>query len=206
MTSRIQLLRALHAELDACTACPKMMGPVVHGAPVMSRVMLVGQAPGPREGSFGRPFAWTAGRTLFRWFEEALGIDEATFRARVYIAAVARCFPGKAAGGGDRRPDAQEIERCQPWLACETDLLRPELVIAVGTLAIERVLGVKAPLAELVGTTRRSRWHGRDLDVVALPHPSGASPWHKMEPGKTLLGKALRALGQHPAMRRLTER
>jgi uracil-DNA glycosylase len=206
MTSRIQLLRALHGELDACTACPKMIGPVVHGAPVMSRVMLVGQAPGPREGSFGRPFAWTAGRTMFRWFEEGLGIDEATFRARVYIAAVARCFPGKAAGGGDRRPDTQEIERCQPWLARETDLLRPELVIAVGTLAIERVLGLKAPLAELVGTTRRSRWHGRDLDVVALPHPSGASPWHKMEPGKTLLGKALRTLAQHPAMRRLTER
>jgi uracil-DNA glycosylase len=171
----------------------------------MSRVMLVGQAPGPREGSFGRPFAWTAGRTLFRWFEEALGVDEATFRARVYIAAVARCFPGKAPGGGDRRPDAQEIERCQPWLARETAILRPELVIAVGTLAIERVLGLKAPLAEVVGTARRSRWHGRDLDVVALPHPSGASPWHKMEPGKTLLGKALRTLARHPAMRPLLE-
>jgi len=63
------------------------------------------------------------------------------------------------------------------------------------------VLGEKAPLAELVGTTRRARWHGRELDVVALPHPSGASPWHKMEPGKTLLGKALKRLARHPAMR-----
>ena len=102
--------------------------------------------------------------------------------------------------------DAQEIERCQPWLARETDLLRPELVIAVGTLAIEQVLGLKAPLTELVGTARRSSWYGRDLDVVALPHPSGASPWHKMEPGKTLLGKALRTLARHPAMRPLLER
>jgi uracil-DNA glycosylase len=206
MKSRIQSLRVLHAELDACRACPKVVGPVVHGPPVVSRVMLVGQAPGPREGSFGRPFAWTAGRTLFRWFDDALGIDEATFRARVYIAAVARCFPGKAAGGGDRRPDAQEIERCQPWLAGEVAILQPELVIAVGTLAIERVLGLKAPLTELVGTARRSSWYGRDLDVVALPHPSGASPWHKMEPGKTLLGKALRTLARHPAMRPLLER
>jgi uracil-DNA glycosylase len=178
-----------------------MIGPVVHGPPVMSRVMLVGQAPGPREGSFGRPFAWTAGRTMFRWFEDALGIDEATFRARVYIAAVARCFPGKASGGGDRRPDALEIERCKPWLAAEAQLLLPDLVIAVGTLAIEQVLCVKVPLVELVGTTRRAHWHGREVDVVALPHPSGASPWHRIEPGKTLLGKALKNLARHPAMR-----
>ena len=199
--SRIQALRVLQGELAACRACPKMIGPVVHGPPVASRVMLVGQAPGPREGSFGRPFAWTAGRTMFRWFEEALGMNEETFRARVYMAAVARCFPGKAPGGGDRRPDAQEIERCRSWLERETAVLEPELVVAVGTLAIEQVVGEKAPLAEIVGTTRRARWHGREVDVVALPHPSGASPWHKMEPGKSLLAKALRTLARHPIMR-----
>ena len=143
-----------------------MIGPVVHGPPVASRVMLVGQAPGPREGAFGRPFAWTAGRTMFRWFEEALGVDEATFRARVYIAAVARCFPGKASGGGDRRPDAQETERCRSWLVREVEILQPELVIAVGTMAIEQVLGEKGPLVELVKETRRVRWHGRDVDVA----------------------------------------
>jgi uracil-DNA glycosylase len=206
MTSRVQSLRVLHGELDACRACPKMIGPVVHGPPVASRVMLVGQAPGPREGSFGRPFAWTAGRTMFRWFEDALGVDEATFRAHVYIAAVARCFPGKASGGGDRRPDAEETERCRSWLVREVEILQPELVIPVGTMAIEQVLGEKAPLADIVGTLRRARWHGRDLDVVVLPHPSGASPWHKMEPGKTLLGKALKKLARHPAMRAWTEK
>ncbi len=194
-------LRVLHAELDACRACPKMIGPVVHGPAVASRVLLVGQAPGPREGSFGRPFAWTAGRTMFRWFEESLGVDEATFRERVYMAAVARCFPGKASGGGDRRPDAEEIVRCRTWLEGEAAILRPELVVAVGTLAIDQVLGEKSPLAEVVGTVRRARWLGCDVDVVALPHPSGASPWHKIEPGKTLLGRALRLLARHPAMR-----
>src|SRR5258708_16453889 len=193
-------LRVLHGELDACRACPKMIGPVVHGPPVASRVMLIGQAPGPREGSFGRPFAWTAGRTMFRWFEQSLGMDEATFRARVYMAAVARCFPGKASGGGDRKPDAEEVARCERWLVREVAILKPELVVAVGTLAIERVLGAKAPLANIVGTTKRVRWHGRELDVIALPHPSGASPWHKVEPGKTLLATALSRLARPPTM------
>ncbi len=198
----VAALRVLQAELAACKACPKMIGPVVHGPPVKSRVMLVGQAPGPREGSFGRPFAWTAGRTMFRWFEEALGVDEATFRQRIYMAAVARCFPGKASGGGDRRPDAVEVEQCRTWLQREADVLKPELVIAVGTLAIEQVLGLKLPLAEAVASNRKARWLGHEVDVAALPHPSGASPWHKMEPGKTLLAKALKRLGRHPAMRR----
>jgi uracil-DNA glycosylase len=199
--AKVRALRLLHAELGSCARCPKMIGPVVHGPAVASRVLLLGQAPGPREGSFGRPFAWTAGRTMFRWFEDGLGVDEATFRARVYMAAVARCFPGKASGGGDRRPDAEEIDRCEAWLTREVAILQPDLVVAVGTLAIERVLGTKAPLAEVVGGRLRARWLGRDLDVVPLPHPSGASPWHKVEPGKGLLTRALRELSRHPAMR-----
>jgi len=197
---RRRALRLLHRELDACTACPRMIRPVVHGAAVPSRVILVGQAPGPREGTFGKPFAWTAGRTMFGWFERELGVDEERFRASVYIAAVARCFPGKASGGGDRRPDPEEIGRCETWLAREVAILEPELVIAVGTLAIERVTGAKSPLANIVGTTLRCPWHGRDVDVIPLPHPSGASPWHRIEPGKTMLGKALRLLAGHPAM------
>jgi uracil-DNA glycosylase len=128
-------------------------------------------------------------------------MDEATFRARIYMAAVARCFPGKAKGGGDRRPDPDEIASCRTWLEREVALLRPQLVLAVGTLAIEQVLGEKAPLAEVVGTTRRVRWLGADVDVIALPHPSGASTWHRTEPGKTLLTKALKRVAQHPAMR-----
>jgi len=138
---------------------------------------------------------------MFRWFEQSLAVDEATFRARVYMAAVARCFPGKASGGGDRKPDADEVARCEMWLVRETAILKPELIVAVGTLAIERVLGAKLPLADIVGTTKRVRWHDRELDVIALPHPSGASPWHKTEPGKTLLLKALSQLARHPTMR-----
>lgn len=199
--TRIVRLRTLHRELDACVACPNMIRPVVHGPPVASKVMLVGQAPGPREGNFGRPFAWTAGKTMFRWFEESLGLDEEAFRARVYIAAVARCFPGKASGGGDRKPDADEIGRCKTYLEREVAILQPELVLAVGQLAIGEVTGdKKSKLDALVGTVVRARWHGVDVDVVPLPHPSGASPWPRIEPGKTLLGKALARVKDHPAM------
>lgn len=208
MPSALVRLRTLHSELDGCKLCPKMIGPVVHGPPVLSRVILVGQAPGPREGSFGRPFAWTAGRTLFRWFEESMGIREDEFRERIYMAAVARCFPGKASGGGDRKPDFEEIGRCRTFLEGEVSILKPDLVLAVGSLAITEVLGKQAAgkkLDALVGRAARGRWLGAELDVVPLPHPSGASPWHKMEPGKTLLGKALALVKRHPAMREILE-
>ncbi|MDB4942227.1 MAG: hypothetical protein JWP97_1761 [Labilithrix sp.] len=195
--------------MDVCAACPKMIGPVVHGPPVLSKVFLLGQAPGPREGSFGRPFAWTAGRTMFAWFENAMGLDEQTFRERIYMAAVARCFPGKAKGGGDRKPDGEEILRCRTFLEREVKILQPELVLAVGQLAIGEVLGPLAAgkkLDALVGDQLRTRWHGVDVDVVPLPHPSGASPWPRIEPGKTLTGHALAIVKQHPAMRELLRR
>jgi len=177
-----------------------MKGPVVYGPPVASSVLLIGQAPGPREGKLGRPFAWTAGKTLFKWLERATKADEETIRKCVYFAAVARCFPGKAKEGGDRRPDAKEIGRCKPYLQREVAVLEPELVLPVGTLAIEQVLGEKVKLEDVVGHVVRTRYHGHEVDVIALPHPSGASPWHKMEPGKTLLTRALRRVRNHPAM------
>ena len=179
-----------------------MIGPVVHGPAILSPVLLVGQAPGPREGSFGKPFAWTAGKTLFRWLEEATGADEARVRERVYFAAAARCFPGKAKGGGDRRPSPEEVGRCRTYLEREVAILTPELVIPVGTLAISEVLGHTGPLSGVVGERRSVRYHGADVDVIALPHPSGASTWHRTEPGKTLLARALSTLARHGAMKK----
>ena len=78
-----------------------MYPPVVSGGPVVSRIILVGQAPGDKEPKLGRPFAWTAGKRLFRWLEEATGWDEEKSRALIYFAAVCRCFPGKKSAGGD---------------------------------------------------------------------------------------------------------
>ncbi len=194
-------LAALQASLILCRACPRVVGTPVHGLPVVSRILLVGQAPGPREASFGRPFAWTAGRTLFRWLEEATGADEATVRAGVYISAVARCFPGKAPGGGDRRPSPDEISRCHGWVSAEVALLRPRLILPVGTLAIAQVLGHQGKLVEVVGQKFRVTFAGHHADAIPLPHPSGASTWHHMQPGKALLSDALTLLARHPAVR-----
>ena len=193
-------LTLLHEELDACARCPNMIGPVVHGPPVVSRVLLIGQAPGPHEGKLGRPFAWTAGKTLFRWLEGALDLDENAVREQVYFSAVARCFPGKAKGGGDRRPDADEVERCGTFLEREVAILKPSLIVPIGGLAIDQVLGERRPLAETVGKPLRARYHGHETDVIALPHPSGASTWFKVEPGRTLLDQALRQIARHPAV------
>ena len=74
------------AALRACTRCPRMLKPVVYGRPVASRVLLVGQAPGDKEGPAGKPFAWTAGKTMFQWFS-SIGLTEEQFRSRVYMAA-----------------------------------------------------------------------------------------------------------------------
>lgn len=193
------LLRHMEA-LRACTQCTGMHRPAVVGRTVQSSLYLVGQAPGDKEPKMGRPFAWTAGRTLFRWLHEATGWNEEESRDRIYFAAVCRCFPGKKHAGGDRVPAPDEIERCSEWMVAELKLLKPSLVIAVGKLAADQFLP-PAPLTERIGKTFNVTWRGRELEVLPLPHPSGASPWHRMEPGKTLLKKALAVLGRHPAVK-----
>jgi uracil-DNA glycosylase len=181
---------------------PGFAGPPVHGPPVLSRVFLLGQAPGPHEAKFGRPFAWTAGKTLFAWMARSFGASEEQFRERVYMAAVVRAFPGKTSGGGDRVPSPAEIEASRGFLAREVEILRPRLVIPVGRLAIEQVLGRGPRLDEVVGRQIQLEYHGVAVDVVPLPHPSGASTWFKVEPGKSLLERALAQLGAHPEIRR----
>lgn len=177
-----------------------MHKPVVVGRPVASRILLVGQAPGDKEPVLGRPFAWTAGRTLFRWFSEALGWSEDETRDRVYFAAVCRCFPGKKPGGGDRVPDEEEIAACSAWLHAEVSLLEPHLVIPVGKLAISQFLGSRM-MNDTIGRSFAVECEGVKMDCIPLPHPSGASPWHRMEPGITLLRTALGLIAAHPAVR-----
>jgi uracil-DNA glycosylase len=179
-----------------------MIGPVVSGGAVVSPVMLIGQAPGVKEGPAGKPFAWTAGKTLFGWFA-SLGVGEDDFRARVYMAAVCRCFPGKGKGGGDRVPSPDEIAKCSRHLAAEIKILKPRLVIPVGKLAIAQLYPDVDKLTDVIGHARRGALAGHEFDVIALPHPSGASTWHRTEPGKTLLADALKLLGRHEAWRSL---
>ena len=186
--------------LKTCTLCPDMQLPPVTGQPVMSKILLVGQAPGDKEPKLQKPFAWTAGKTLFRWFEQSCGLSEEQFRSRVYMAAVCRCFPGKKPSGGDRVPSRDEINQCSQWLRAEMALLQPELVIPVGKLAIEQFMDYSR-LADHIGRSFRCRYAEHEFDAIPLPHPSGASPWPRLEPGKTLLAQALALIAAHPALR-----
>jgi uracil-DNA glycosylase len=188
------------AAVRACRRCPHMHAPAVVGRPAASRVVLVGQAPGDKEPKLGRPFAWTAGKTLFKWFDAGLGWTEDEVRDRIYFAAVCRCFPGKKETGGDRVPAPDEIANCAAWLEREFALLKPSLVLPVGKLAIAQFLGER-PLVETIGRKFEIEYRGRAVDCIPLPHPSGASPWHRMEPGKTLLTRALALLAKHEAIR-----
>src|SRR5687767_11713707 len=206
LASRKQLLLNQHvAGLLQCRLCPRMLPPPVSGGPILSKVMLVGQAPGVREPVLGRPFAWTAGRTLFGWFEEFCQLNETQTRAKIYFAAVCRCFPGKTAVGGDRVPAPDEIRNCSTWMNNEIDLLQPRLIIPVGKLAISQFLAFER-LNEVVGRSFRLRHNRCAFDLIPLPHPSGASPWHRVPPGVGLLRKAMRSIALHPVMQALANR
>ncbi|HEY0140907.1 MAG TPA: uracil-DNA glycosylase family protein [Thermoanaerobaculia bacterium] len=187
--------------LFACRACPHVAGTPVTGPVFGARVMLVGQAPGPREADEGRPFAWTAGKRLFQWFAEHLGLSEGEFRKRVHIGAVIRCFPGRdPKAGGDRVPDAEEIARCSRHLDVEIGLIRPELVIAVGTLAAKQLVGI-AELKQAVGRVHRAERAGHQFDVVVLPHPSGRSTWLNRPEHAALFRESLRLIREHSGLR-----
>lgn len=186
--------------LRECRQCPQMIPPVVVCAPVRSKILLIGQAPGDKEPALGRPFAWTAGKTLFKWFE-SIGLSEDAFRQQVYMAAVCRCFPGKNPKGGDRVPDATEIANCSHWLQAEIKLQQPGLVLLVGKLAISQYLEVNR-LTEVIGQRFSQQLYGVKTDLIPLPHPSGASTWHRMSPGKELLQDALELVRRHPQWQR----
>lgn len=191
------LLEKHQSQLRGCTQCVDMIQPVITGSPVDSKIISIGQAPGIKEGDFGRPFAWTAGKTLFKWFN-SIGVEEEVYRSHVYMAAVCRCFPGKNPKGGDRVPSKEEIERCLHWLKVEMDILEPELLIPIGKLAIEQLMPVKK-LVDVIGQVHRISFLGHEVDVIPLPHPSGLSTWHRMSPGKELLQEALGLIQEHKA-------
>lgn len=198
----MKTLKSIHEALQACRACPQMCGTPVHGHANNVEIMLIGQAPGPHEADRGKPFAYTAGKTLFSWLHQVSGLEEEELREKIYFAAVARCFPGKnPKGGGDREPSAEEIQNCRRFLAAEVKVLKPKVILAVGKLAISEVLGPDifrktTPLAQVIGKQFFVSYQGTAVHVIPLPHPSGISTWHKTEPGKSLLEEALKLLPQ----------
>jgi uracil-DNA glycosylase len=187
------------ARLLQCRRCSRMKSTPVSGGALLSDIMIIGQAPGPREPVLKRPFAHTAGRTLFRWFEEFCGMNEAAVRSKIYFAAVCRCFPGKNSGGTDRVPAPDEIRNCSSWMDNEIEILQPRLVIPVGRLAIMQFIEC-VKLEKVIGRRFRVERAGHRFDLIPLPHPSGSSPWHKISPGKELLRRALKLIARHSAV------
>jgi len=120
-------------------------------------------------------------------------------RSKIYFAAVCRCFPGKSAGGTDRVPAPDEIRNCSSWMNDEIKILKPRLIIPVGRLAISQFIECEK-LAKVIGRKFSARRGKEIFDLIPLPHPSGASPWHKIAPGKQLLEKAMRKIARHPAI------
>jgi len=191
--------------LIQCRRCPRMIPPPVSGGAIVSRIMLIGQAPGVREPVLKRPFAHTAGRTLFQWFERFCQMNEAQVRSKIYFAAVCRCFPGKTPGGGDRVPALDEIRNCSSWMNDEFKILRPKLVIPVGRLAISRFLDFET-LDEVIGRIFLIDVNKITFDLIPLPHPSGVSPWHKLSPGRELTERAMRKIAKHQVIKDLAQR
>jgi uracil-DNA glycosylase len=186
--ARARSLARLHSRIRACTKCVdaghlERARPVVAGS-ITDRIAIVGQAPGAVELTTGMPFSGRSGAELRRWLAQA-GIDE---RHIPYRTAITKCFPGKApTGAGDRRPSPAEIALCRPWLDAELALLRPRVILLLGTLAIERFWG-KIALFAAVGTSREID----GVTYIALPHPSGASRWLNDPANRLLLKRALR--------------
>ena len=188
-------LARLQSRIRACTRCVAA-GHLDRAAPVLDgeigdRVMIVGQAPGIVELTTRMPFSGRAGAELRRWLARA-GIAEDDLP---YRTSITKCFPGKATtGSGDRRPSPAEIALCAPWLEAELSLVRPAIIVLVGTLAIDRLWG-PARLSDVVGRWKRSPALGGAL-LIPLPHPSGASRWLNDPANRARLGRGLRLLGK----------
>jgi uracil-DNA glycosylase family 4 len=185
--SSYRSLDSLARDRSRCRACVEAGYPL-ESWPVRApgggqRAYLFGQAPGIVEGEERLPWRGRAGQTLRRW----LRVEGDELYDLFYCASVTRCYPGRPASGrGDRTPTPREQELCEFWRDRELELLRPDLIVTVGGLALRRMLGI-ATLTEAIG---KSYARG-DAIVVPLPHPSGASGWLNDEANRARLGKAL---------------
>jgi uracil-DNA glycosylase len=184
----------LRRAMRACRKCLDAGYDIVPGAvfsgPAPARLMLVGQAPGVTEAQAKRPFNASSGRRLFQWLADA-GFEETNFRASYYMTAVTKCYPGKhPKGKGDRKPSRAEQKLCRPFLQRELALVQPRVLLAVGGLAIETLLGQKLPLTEVVGRV----FNVDGQCILPLPHPSGASLWPNRPENQARIVQALALL------------
>jgi uracil-DNA glycosylase len=190
---RTAALITLQQRIQACHLCQDhgyipLAHPLVNGQPD-ARVMVIGQAPGHRSVENGRSFSGPGGRILQKWLEQA-GFPPGYLHAHTYLSSLTRCDPGpNPKGDGDRRPSPAELALCRPYLDAELRLLRPRVILLVGSMAIETFCG-KVRLDTIIGTYREQA----SMLFLPLPHPSGVSRWLLAPAHQELLRQALQLL------------
>jgi len=165
----IKSLRALAQAESECRRCPLYRNatqPVPGEGPAHARIMLVGEQPGDQEDLAGKPFVGPAGRVLDAALKAA-GIE----RNETYVTNAVKHFKHEMRGKRrlHKRPNNYEIERCKIWLDRERELVKPEIVIALGVTAARSLTGKtvtisrmrKTPVTIADGTT-----------LVVTVHPS----------------------------------
>lgn len=187
LNARIRACRRCHLAgfLDERESFPIARDPEPD-APV-PRILLIGQAPGLKATNDRRPFAGPSGDRLRAWFE-AGGIPREDFWRKIHFGAVTRCYPGRLPGAkGDRVPTPAEQALCRPWLDDLIAIVRPEIILLLGLLAIRSALGRVPSLSSCVGNAVIRE----GVRYLPLPHPSGVSRWLNEPRNVEAVGRAM---------------
>ncbi len=161
-------LREAATQCRGCALWVNATQTVFGEGPATATLMFVGEQPGDQEDRAGRPFVGPAGRLLEEGLEEA-GID----RREVYVTNAVKHFKFVRQELTRRRlhkkPNAAEVRACNPWLREEVRLVRPKLVVALGSTAAQALLGNSFRVTQHRGEVVESEWPG---PVLATVHPS----------------------------------
>jgi DNA polymerase len=162
-------LSTLKSSAASCTACPlyKSGTQTVFGeGPAKARIMMVGEQPGNDEDLMGRPFVGPAGRRMEKALEEA-GLH----RREVYLTNAVKHFKWrpKADKRIHEKPNVKEIGACKPWLKAELFLLKPDILVCLGSTAAQAVLGRKVKIKDERGKFFETPWAPSTYITV---HPS----------------------------------
>jgi uracil-DNA glycosylase family 4 len=189
---RVAALEAIRADIGDCKRCPLAFQGrhtiVFADGDPNARLMFVGEGPGADEDAQGLPFVGRAGQLLNNMIA-AMGLQ----RSEVYIANVVKCRPPQ-----NRTPEPEEANTCMQFLWRQIDVIRPEIIVALGATAATYLLGAKAALARL-----RGRLHDvRGAKLIVTYHPAYLlrDPTQKKEAWKDLQ-IAMRELGLQPPAR-----
>ena len=160
-TERAAALQLIREEIGECTRCALHKGrnKIVFGdGDPAARLMFVGEGPGADEDAQGLPFVGKAGQLLNNMIA-AMGLR----REEVYIANVVKCRPP-----GNRVPEQEEGATCSPFLVRQIDVVRPQVLVALGATAATWLLGSRQPLAGLRGRVHSAR----GIKLIVTYHPA----------------------------------